>query len=370
MEQHWYTLKNPGQLDSPALIIYPDRVKANINKLITMAGGAERLRPHVKTHKTKEATLLMMAAGITKFKCATIAEAEMLGMCDVADALLAYQPNGPKLERFIALTKQYPSTRFSCLIDNMGTAVEIAEDASLNGLTAPVYIDLNVGMNRTGIKADQGAVELYEQASSIAGIKVMGFHAYDGHIHETDMDKRSRLCEAIFEQVNSVVQHLKESGHKNLNIIMGGSPSFPIYAKKKNIECSPGTFVFWDKGYQDTLPEQDFLPAALVLTRVISMPDETKICLDLGHKSIAAENDLQHRVYFLNAPNLKVISQSEEHLVLEAGKTHQWKIGDVFYALPIHICPTCALYESATLIEGGVLSGTWKIMARDKKITI
>ncbi len=107
-ENTWYEIENIEDVDSPALLIYSDRVKHNIDLAISMIGNASRLRPHVKTHKAKEPTLLMMKAGITKFKCATIAEAEMLGMCNAADVLLAYQPLGPKLNRFIALIKKYP----------------------------------------------------------------------------------------------------------------------------------------------------------------------------------------------------------------------------------------------------------------------
>lgn len=366
----WYTINNPDELDSPALIIYPDRVKKNIETIVKMIDDPARLRPHVKTHKTKEAALLMMAVGINKFKCATIAEAEMLGMCNAPDVLLAYQPNGPKLGRLVSVIKTYPETQFSCLIDNMESAVEISGQALINELRIPVYIDLNVGMNRTGIKPDGGALRLYEDAALLKGIEILGFHAYDGHIHERDLEIRKKLSEQIFSPVDKLKRELENKGYPPVRIVMGGSPTFPIYVKNPDVECSPGTFVFWDKGYQDLLPEQNFLPAALILSRVISMPDETKICIDLGHKSVAAENDLQKRLYFLNAPDLKIISQSEEHLVLEAGEHHKWKVGDILYALPFHVCPTCALYEYATLIEKGELSGTWKIIARDRKITI
>jgi D-serine deaminase-like pyridoxal phosphate-dependent protein len=153
-------------------------------------------------------------------------------------------------------------------------------------------------------------------------------------------------------------------------IIAGGSPTFPVHAKRKNIECSPGTFIFWDKGYQMLCEEQHFLPAALVISRIISMPDEIKLCLDLGHKSISAENELSKRVHFLNAPELKFISQSEEHLVVETVAGHSFKLGDVLYGLPFHICPTCALYERAQIVENNEASGEWKIIARDRKINI
>jgi D-serine deaminase-like pyridoxal phosphate-dependent protein len=119
----------------PALVVYPDRVKYNIDLVKTMVDDVARLRPHVKTHKSPAVTKLMLHAGIGKFKCATIAEAEMLGMCKAPDVLLAYQPNTPKLARFIRLIKTYPDTDFSCLVDNIGTANCIGE-AALNEQSA------------------------------------------------------------------------------------------------------------------------------------------------------------------------------------------------------------------------------------------
>ena len=128
--------------------------------------------------------------------------------------------------------------------------------------------------------------------------------------------------------------------------------------------------MYWDKGYQTTIAEQEFLPAVLVVMRVISLPDDTKLCLDLGHKSIAAEREVKSRVYLINAPELEVVSQSEEHLVVEAGKGHQYKPGDVIYGMPWHVCPTVALYERAITIENHRVSGEWENAARDRKITI
>jgi D-threonine aldolase len=366
----WYHIENIESVDSPALIIYPGRVAQNISTLKTMVDDIKRLRPHVKTHKTKEATLLMMHAGINKFKCATIAEAEMLAMVNAADVVLAYQPQGPKLERFMALIKKYPATKFSCLIDNLDSAKSIAGRAIEMDVEVPVYIDLNVGMNRTGIAPGDSAIKLYESCAGVNGIQLTGLHVYDGHIRDRDIQQRSIECDKAFEQVEAMQQQLVEKGFARPVIVAGGSPTFPIHAKRKDIEVSPGTFIFWDKGYQDVCPEQHFVFAALVISRIISLPDETKICLDLGHKSVAAENELQRRVYFLNAPGLKFLSHSEEHLVAEAGAGHSYKVGDVFYGLPFHVCPTCALYERAMIVENNEVTGEWKIIARDKKISV
>lgn len=365
----WYIIDDIENLDSSALVVYPERVKQNISILKSMIDDVARLRPHAKTYKNKEATFLMLEAGISKFKCATIAEAEMLAICSAPDVLLAYQPVGPKLKRFVELISSYPNTRFSCLVDNISAAAEISEIAVANKVQIPVYIDLNIGQNRTGILPDS-ALQLYVDCDILPGIIPEGLHAYDGHLHDADFKVRTERCNASFEPVAKLQSDLKQIGYPEPVIVAGGSPTFPIHAKRKVIECSPGTFVYWDKGYQTILKEQSFLTAVLVISRVISLPDETKICLDLGHKSVSAENEISKRVYFLNAPELVMISQSEEHLVADAGKDHKYKVGDVLYGIPHHVCPTVALYERVITIEGNKVSGEWKNIARDRKITI
>lgn len=367
-ETPWYQITNVDQLDSPALIVFPDRVQQNIDKLITAIDDVDRLRPHVKTHKSREATQLMLAAGIRKFKCATIAEAEMLAMVGAPDVLLAYQPVGAKQHRLIELIETYPDTNFSCLVDNLATAQQLSDRAGAAGLVVSVYIDLNVGMNRTGMAPDSAVLTLYAALDELAGVRTVGLHAYDGHIRNPDLAERTVVCDAAFAPVLQLAETLVSQGFARPVIVAGGSPTFPVHARRQGVECSPGTFIYWDYGYGTTLAEQPFLHAALVITRVISRPDPTKLCLDLGHKSIAAESDLARRVMFLNAPELQPIGQSEEHLVVEAGEGHGYEIGDVLYGLPNHICPTCALYERAHTIENGLVTGEWRTIARDRLI--
>lgn len=368
--EEWYKISNIDEVDSPALVIYPDRVKKNIELLKGMIDDVNRLRPHVKTHKTKEAAWLQMEAGIRKFKCATIAEAEMLGSINAPDVLLAYQPVGPKVDRFISLIKKYPATNFSCLVDDAEATKTVALKATEAGIVIPIYIDLNVGMNRTGIVPDQRAVALYKLCSQLKGIVAVGLHAYDGHIHDKQLAVRKQKSDEAFALVEELKNEIIKIGFNSPVVVAGGSPTFPIHAKREEIECSPGTFIYWDAGYQQGLVEQPFLPAALLISRVISHPGERLLCTDLGHKSVAAEKELTNRIQFLNAPELVCISQSEEHLVVATGEDHNYKVGDVLYGLPYHICPTCALYEKAFIAENGKVTGEWKIIARDRTINI
>ena len=219
-------------------------------------------------------------------------------------------------------------------------------------------------MNRTGISPDENAIKLAEHCSSLNGIIVIGLHAYDGHLRDTDFNLRKEKCDAAFRKVMALNEKLKLP-----NIIAGGSPAFSIHCKRKNMECSPGTFIYWDKGYSDLCPEQKFLPAAILVTRVISLPTSNRLCLDLGHKSVAAENPLP-RVHFLNAPDAVPTGQSEEHLVVKVPDTGKWKVGDVLYGVPVHICPTVALYDTAVIVENHTVVDQWKVIARTRKITI
>lgn len=362
----WYKIHNESDVDSPALLVFPERIKQNIALLKSMIDDPKRLRPHVKTHKTKELTRLQLEAGITRFKCATIAEATMLGECEAPDVLLAYPLYGPKIARFLSLKKKFPKTNFSALIDNPEAAHALAVAAAQTGEIVDVYVDLNIGMGRTGIKPGADALALYQQCGQWGGLAIQGFHAYDGHVHERDIEKRKVICAQNFEPVEQMVQQVQKAGFPKPRMVIGGSPSFPIYATYPDVECSPGTFILWDKGYADGLPDQPFLPSAVLLTRIVSMPDANRLCVDLGHKAVAAENPLDRRVYFLNAPDLKPIGQSEEHLVLEAPVGHSWKTGDVLYGLPYHICPTVALYDYLMVVEQGAAVERWKVASRNR----
>jgi D-serine deaminase-like pyridoxal phosphate-dependent protein len=364
----WFELANADAVDTPALVVYPDRVRRNLAQLVASIDDVARLRPHIKTHKSPDALRLTLAAGITKFKCATIAEAELLGQEQAPDALLAYQPVGPKAARFVALMQRYPATQFACLVDNPAAATQLSALGADSGLTVRVFLDLNVGMNRSGI-APKAAFDLYQQCVALPHLAVLGLHAYDGHIHDEDLAVRTARCHAAFAPVDALGARLRTAGFEPV-IVAGGTPTYPVHAARAEVECSPGTFIYWDGGYGRAFTEQAFEPAALLLCRVVSLPTATTLCVDLGHKAVASESPLDKRVSFLNAPELRPIGHSEEHLVVEAGPGHGFQVGDVLYGLPHHICPTVALHDYAVAIENHQVAGTWPTVARTRTLTI
>jgi D-threonine aldolase len=367
----WYDLHNINTIDTPAVLVYPERMRNNILLLKQTVGDVQRLRPHIKTSKMIEAVQLLQEEGINKFKCATIAEAEMLGLAGAGDVLLAYQPVGPKVDRLQQIVEQYPDTKYACLVDNRMSAIAIAAVFAAAQQTMRVYLDLNVGMNRTGIEPgpDNEALELYQELLHLPGITPVGLHAYDGHLHDTAFELRREKCNAGFAPVMALAAAITEAGAPAPKIIAGGTPTYAIHAENPGVECSPGTFIFQDWGYQQLHPEQHFEFAAVAITRVISIIDGKHLCVDLGHKSVASENP-QPRIHFLNAPDAEPQGHSEEHLVVKVPDTSLYPVGTVLYGIPTHICPTIALHERVGVVENNNCVAWWKVIARDRKIMI
>ncbi len=368
-DKKWYELINPEEIVSPSLFVYPDRIEKNIALMISIIGDVTRLRPHIKTHKTAEIIEMQMQHGITKFKCATIAEAELLAQSGAIDILLAMQPVGANLNRFFKLIATYPNSVFSTIVDNEITVGLISEMAASNKIVVPLFLDLNTGMNRTGLEPNDDAVKLYKQIAEDPNLYARGLHAYDGHIRDADIKLRKQACDAAFDLVISLKNQIEVLGIEVETLVIGGSPTFPIHAARQNVETSPGTTLLWDERYGTSFRDMPFLQAAVLLTRIISKPQGEVICLDLGHKAIAPEMDFP-RVKIFGLEDAEQIGQSEEHLVLRYAKSDNLKIGDVFYAIPMHICPTVAKYSKVLTVEDGQITGAWKIAARDHQMQI
>jgi len=365
----WSALANVAEVPSPALLVYPERVEENLRRMVGLAGGVQRLRPHMKTHKMPDLIRMQLRLGITKFKCATIAEAEMTAACGATDVFLAYQPVGPNAGRVLRLLRQHPQTQFAALADDEQAMRQLSALFSSSGLTLPLMLDLDCGQHRCGIEPGPRAQELYRLLTTLPGLAAAGLHAYDGHINDTDPAVRAQRCRDAMVPVRELARQLGAAGLAVPRIVAGGTPTFPMHAAAGDVECSPGTCVFWDSGYGTNLPDLDFLVAATVLTRVVSKPGGNRLCLDLGHKSLASENP-HPRVQLPAVPDARFVTHSEEHLVLETARAPEFAVGDVLQGVPRHICPTVALYSEAVVIRGGRAVEKWKVSARERRLTI
>lgn len=364
-----YRIADTSQIISPGLVLYKELITANLRRMLAISGGPDRLRPHVKTHKMREIVAMKMAAGINKFKCATIAEAEMVASCGARDILIAYQLVGPNQLRIVQLMQKFPDCRFGVLADDAESARTLSHVISATKLSLGVWLDVDVGQHRTGIPVGASALELYKFVSSLPGLHCAGLHVYDGHNHQELVADREAAVRAQFATVTDFIGQLGRAGLAVPRLVCGGTPTFPIYASISSVELSPGTCILNDNGYASRFPEMGFDRAAMLLTRVISRPTADRMCLDLGYKAVASDPK-GDRLVLLDLPKAKLVLQNEEHLLVETPDAPRFKPGDELLACPTHICPTCALHGEAYVVEGGQVTGRWTVAARDRWLEV
>ena len=367
MKEDWFKLENTNEIITPSLVVFPKRILHNIKLMIEIAGGTESLRPHIKTHKMSEIIKMQIDNGINKFKCATITEAELLAKSGAKDILLAIQPTGKNISRFISLIEIYPESIFSTIVDNEYSLNEINNRAKEKKISVSIWLDINNGMNRTGVEPNNEACNIFQKIASASNLNAKGLHVYDGHIRESDYSVRKHLCDNAFSHVLDLKKNIEKKGILIDKIVAGGTPTFPIHAERENVEVSPGTSLLWDDRYGTAFEDLKFIHSAVLIGSIISKPSKDLLCINLGHKSVASEMDFP-RLSFLNLKNTEQIGHSEEHLVVKCNESDKYPVGMICYSIPSHICPTVPKFSKVLTVDEGEVIGEWKVSARDNMI--
>lgn len=351
-----------GSVASPQLVIDVEAVGRNVARMVGMVGGesrAARLRPHLKTHKSDVVTRMQLDLGIRDFKASTLGEVAMAAAAGADSVLLAHQAVGPKQHELVGLMEQFPNCRLSVIVDDIAVVRSLASVMSDRGLSMGVLIDIDCGMHRTGIRVGEELGQLIQLIRDMDSLTWEGFHVYDGHLHEPELDLRREGVRLILEDI---ITPLAE--HQPATIVVGGTPTFGVWVEQSvgfdlpiDWQFSPGTCTLWDWGYGDAYPDLPFEIAAAVLTRVISLPggsvDPSRqlVCLDLGHKAVASEMPLEERLRIVGWDDMRVVGQSEEHLVVSMPTDVEVIIGQMLWALPKHVCPTVSRYQYAAVVS-------------------
>ena len=274
------------------------------------------------------------------------------------------QPVGINIHRFFELMVQYPNSSFSTIVDNEEIILKMNTLASEKKLQVSLWLDINNGMNRTGITPNNEAVLLYQKMSVVLNLIAKVCMYMMAIFMSLTLTYAQQICDKDFDLVVALKSQIEQLGIKIKTIVAGGTPTFPIHIKRDNIEVCPGTPLLWDQGYADTYKDLKFLPAAVLVGAIVSKPSDNLICLNLGHKSVAAEMP-PPRLKSLNFEKLEHISHSEEHLVVECVESKEYAIGTICYAIPTHICPTVLKYDTVLTVIDGTITGHWNIAARD-----
>lgn len=356
---------------TPALIVYPEMIAWNIGRMLELLGGnANRWRVHVKTAKLDYTLRMLMDRGVRNFKCATTLE--LLESCrnGAADVLIAYPVVGANARRVSEIAEEFPDVRVSVLAENE------EQVRQWRGSGVGVFLDINPGMNRTGIEQShkQQVVGLV-RAIREAGLEFRGLHYYDGQYGGVEEPDRTTATHAGYNQLIEVLNEIERSGASVPEVITAGTPTVPCslayegFRGKKFIHrVSPGTIVYKDATSLAQLPaEYNLRPAVLVLTRVVSRPRAGVVTCDAGHKAVSADCGVP-TCAVVGHPELTPLSPSEEHLPMSVAEgAEEPQVGEELYLLPRHVCPTVNNFDCALLVRDGQIESVERVSARGRE---
>jgi D-serine deaminase-like pyridoxal phosphate-dependent protein len=363
-----YAVSSTEDVLTPALVMYPDFIAANIERTLELLdGNANRWRVHIKTAKLARTLRMLIERGISNFKCATTLELLVACQNGAADVLLAYPVMGANARRVQDIAQRFPKVRISVLAENKEQAQQWR--ASRVG----IFIDINPGMNRTGIEQTQtNKIVALARAFADAALDFRGLHYYDGQYGNLTEPERTQAAHRGYDHLLTIVNELERSGIHVPEVITSGTPTFPCSLTYEGFRrgnflhrVSPGTIVYCDATSLQQLPsEYGYRPAVLVVSRVVSHPHPGVVTCDAGHKAVSADAGLPTCI-ILGHPELIPLSPSEEHLpiaVIEGAQTP--RLGDTLYLLPRHICPTVNNFDTAILVRNSQIDSTETVTAR------
>ncbi|MFN7999631.1 MAG: alanine racemase [Acidobacteriota bacterium] len=368
-----YQITGVQAVMTPALVIYADKVAANIAATLRAVGDdANRWRPHIKTSKLAFIMQQLIAHNITHVKCATTLELQTAAEAGATDILLAYSVMGANAQRVRELAERYSDRRISALVE------DTAQIKAWTGSNISLFIDINCGMDRTGLElARTTDIIKLAQAIQAAGLVFRGLHVYDGHMSKyVELAEREKATHQNYDQLMALVTALNIAGITVEEVITAGTPAFPCALTYQPFKAasfvhrvSPGTVVYGDCTSTGQLPpEWGYEPAAVVVATVVSHPTANRVTCDAGHKSVSADAGVP-TCSVLGRPDLQPNKPSEEHLPIDvpAGAVAP-ALGEHLYLVPRHVCPTVNNFDHALIVEAGRIVRVERVTARGREI--
>ncbi len=313
-----------ADLPTPALVVNTPAITRNLDTMSAALPGA-RLRPHVKAHKCTALAREQATRGHVGFTCAT--PRELLGL---ADAGLT--------ENLLLANESVADARLRAMAD-CGANVTVAVDseatidaAARNGINN-VLIDVNVGIPRCGIPADEAGA--LADVARARGLTVLGTMGYEGHaVLVPDRAERTTLTDtsmATLERAHAAVGGNILSG--------GGTGTYDVNTTATEIQA--GSYALMDTAYAKLgIP---FELALAVVATVIHTNAKWSVA-DCGLKALGMDHGDP------TIDDATVIFCSDEHVTFAPNTPV--RVGDRVLVWPAHIDPTVAYHDAMHLADG------------------
>jgi D-serine deaminase-like pyridoxal phosphate-dependent protein len=356
-------------LDTPAIVVDVRLMEHNIARLMQrLQGKAIQIRPHLKTVKSPHLAHQLLRAGATGGCVAKISEAEVMAQAGIEDLLITTEIVGkPKLERLVALVRQYPHIKV--VVDSPLGAHELNQALGEAQVSIEVLIDLNVGQNRCGVLPGEQTLTLAHTLSTLPHLHLEGLQGYEGHLqHLHDLQERTHRCQEAMQVLTTAAAQLRSAGFSIDIVTTGGTGTAEICAGCEGItEVQPGSFIFMDTDYRNALGP-GYQNALTILSTVISQPMATRVVIDAGLKSLSIDSGMPEP---RGLPGVTYRPAGDEHGMLTwessaVPPNFHLNVGDRIALIPSHIDTTINLHDDYYAYRDGKLEAIWPIVARGK----
>jgi D-serine deaminase-like pyridoxal phosphate-dependent protein len=360
------------ELDTPALCVDLDALEANLAAMqAAVVRNGIAARPHAKTHKCPAIARLQIESGAVGICTAKVSEAEVMLEHGIDRVLMTTSNVTPfKIARAMRLRRRHSG--FVQATDSPENARDLSEAAVAAGVTADVVIDVDPGMNRTGITPGRPALELAQLVDRLPGLRLLGLLCYDGgsqHVRGF-AERRARTLERLAPAAET--RALMERAGLDTGIFSGGGTgTYNIDHETPGLtDVQVGSYVFMDAQYLEiggaSDPEiySDFQPSLTILTTVLNSQYAGQVTTDAGAKACTIN---QPWPIVKGETGMSYRSGSDEFGTLRyEDPSRTYLVGDKLELIVSHCDPVVNLYDEMYAIRGDRVEAAWRIAARGR----
>lgn len=351
--------------DTPILCVDVDAMEANMASMSTFIGErSKQWRPHQKCHKSVQIARRQLQAGAIGVTCAKVSEAHVMADGGIHDILIANMiVGGPKIQSVIELCRKADPI-IAC--DHYAQVEPLAAACAAAGVECRVIVEVDIGLNRVGVRPGRDSLELATAINMLSGVKLVGIMGYEGHLLtlEDDDEKRQQINDAM-----AALKHCRDGMQKRglcCDIVSaGGTGSYQITSDCEAVtELQAGGGIFADLFYHDRCGVRGLQSALTVLATVVSRPSLERAVLDAGRKTLLPDI---HPPIVKNLPDAKISHFSAEHCCLTLGlESRDLRIGDKVELIVGYSDFATVLHDQFHVFRNDVLEDAWAIDARGK----
>lgn len=351
------------KLDTPVTLIDLDVFEANARAIHDqLAAHQLTWRPHTKALKSPALARRLLDVGAIGITCAKLSEAEAMVDGGITEILVANHLGSPvKWQRAAALQHR---AQVTVCVDDARPVGWAGEAARAAGVTIPLFIEVDIGMRRVGVRSPADAVALAELISATDGVELAGVMGYEGHLTTVwPAEQKQAECEQAMAILLRAADAIRAAGHEVGIVSTGGSATFgSTLAVGGLTECQAGGGTLMDRFYaQDCHVDLPF--ALTMISTVVSAAEPGYAVSDAGFKALGAYPGMQPPLV-LEPSGVQVRALSAEHGNLLTDR--QLQVGDRLRLVPGYSDAMMCLHDHVLGVRGGMVTEVIELTGRGK----